>query len=117
MPAVVRPMADEAAMAVALIENIQREDLNPLEEAAALRRLIEECGMTHAACAEAVGRSRASVSNLLRLAELVPEAQALLLEHPGGHVVPALDAADVLRVERFLSGEPQTARHSPTSSL
>ena len=78
VPAVVRAMADEAAMAVALIENIQREDLNPLEEAAALRRLIEECGMTHAACAQAVGRSRASVSNLLRLSELVSEAQALL---------------------------------------
>lgn len=70
VPAIVRDMADEAAMAVALIENIQREDLNPLEESAALKRLIEECGMTHAACAEAVGRSRASVSNLLRLADL-----------------------------------------------
>lgn len=78
VPAVVRPMADDAAMAVALIENIQREDLNPLEEAAALRRLIDECGMTHAACAQAVGRSRASVSNLLRLSELAVEAQALL---------------------------------------
>lgn len=70
VPAIVRDMPDEAAMAVALIENIQREDLNPLEESAALKRLIEECGMTHAACAEAVGRSRASVSNLLRLADL-----------------------------------------------
>lgn len=70
VPAIVRDMAGEAAMAVALIENIQREDLNPLEESAALQRLIEECGMTHAACAEAVGRSRASVSNLLRLADL-----------------------------------------------
>src|SRR5699024_8053731 len=55
---------------IALIENIQREDLNPLEVSAALKRLVEECGMTHAACAEAVGRSRASVSNLLRLADL-----------------------------------------------
>ena len=78
VPVVVRALPDETAMAVALIENIQREDLNPLEEAEALRRLIEECGLTHAACAEAVGRSRAAVSNLLRLAELVPEAQALL---------------------------------------
>ncbi|MES1924289.1 ParB/RepB/Spo0J family partition protein [Salinisphaera sp. T31B1] len=78
VPVVVRELADETAMAVALIENIQREDLNPLEESAALRRLIEECGLTHAACAEAVGRSRASVSNLLRLSELVHEAQALL---------------------------------------
>jgi len=78
VPAVVRPIADETAMAVALIENIQREDLNPLEEATALQRLIDECGMTHAACAEAVGRSRAMVSNLLRLMELAPEVQALL---------------------------------------
>ena len=78
VPAVVRDMADEAAMAVALIENIQREDLNPLEESAALKRLIEECGMTHAACAEAVGRSRASVSNLLRLADLNADVGDLL---------------------------------------
>ncbi|MGB7755562.1 MAG: ParB/RepB/Spo0J family partition protein [Salinisphaera sp.] len=70
VPAVVRELADDAAMAIALIENIQREDLNPLEISAALKRLIEEYGMTHAACAEAVGRSRASVSNLLRLADL-----------------------------------------------
>lgn len=70
VPAVVRELADDAAMAIALIENIQREDLNPLEVSAALKRLIEEYGMTHAACAEAVGRSRASVSNLLRLADL-----------------------------------------------
>lgn len=78
VPAVVRSIADDTAMAVALIENIQREDLNPLEEAKALQRLIDECGMTHAACAEAVGRSRATVTNLLRLAELAPEVQALL---------------------------------------
>lgn len=81
VPAVVRPVADETAMAVALIENIQREDLNPLEEADALQRLIDECGMTHAACAEAVGRSRAMVSNLLRLTELAPEVQQLLREN------------------------------------
>lgn len=70
VPAVVRELADDAAMAIALIENIQREDLNPLEISAALKRLIDEYGMTHAACATAVGRSRASVSNLLRLADL-----------------------------------------------
>lgn len=81
VPAVVRPVADETAMAVALIENIQREDLNPLEEGAALRRLIDECSMTHSACAEAVGRSRATVSNLLRLADLAPEVQTLLREN------------------------------------
>ena len=70
VPAIIRDLPNETAMAVALIENIQREDLNPLEESAALRRLIDECGLTHAACAEAVGRSRAAVSNLLRLADL-----------------------------------------------
>lgn len=80
VPAVVRQIGDDIAMAVALIENIQREDLNPLEEAAALERLIRECSMTHAQCAEAVGRSRASVSNLLRLTELDPHVQDLLRE-------------------------------------
>src|SRR5581483_8205629 len=61
IPAVVRPVPDEAAIAIALIENIQREDLNPVEEAAALQRLIDEFGMTHQRVAEAVGRSRAAV--------------------------------------------------------
>lgn len=78
VPAVVREIGDEIAMAVALIENIQREDLNPLDEGAALRRLIHDCKMTHAQCAEAVGRSRATVSNLLRLAELDEPVQDLL---------------------------------------
>mgnify|MGYP005840882831 CR=1 FL=1 len=75
IPALVREIADEAAVAVALIENIQREDLNPLEEASALHRLTGEFGMTHQAVAEAVGRSRAAVSNLLRLLELAPEVK------------------------------------------
>jgi len=70
VPVVVRDMDDRAAIAVALIENIQREDLNPLEEARALQRLIDEFEMTHQQAAEAVGRSRTAVSNLLRLLEL-----------------------------------------------
>jgi ParB family chromosome partitioning protein len=70
IPAVVRDIPDESAVAVALIENIQRENLNPLEEARSLHRLIEEFGLTHADAAEAVGRSRATVTNLLRLLEL-----------------------------------------------
>ena len=69
IPAVIRRVPDEAAIAMALIENIQRENLNPLEEARALQRLITEFEMTHATAAEAVGRSRAAVSNLLRLLE------------------------------------------------
>ncbi len=75
VPAIVRDIPDEVAVAVALIENIQREDLNPLEEAVTLRRLIDEFGMTHQAVSEAVGRSRASVSNLLRLLDLAPEVR------------------------------------------
>lgn len=78
IPAIVRRVADEAAVAMALIENIQREDLNPLEEARALDRLIREFDMTHATAAEAVGRSRAAVSNLLRLLDLCEEAKTLV---------------------------------------
>ena len=78
IPVVIRVLDERAAMAVALVENIQRADLNALEEAEALQKLIGECGLTHEACAEAVGKSRAAVSNLLRLMELEPEVQALL---------------------------------------
>src|ERR1700723_2898888 len=78
IPAVIRDVPDEAAVAMSLIENIQREDLNPLEEAGALLRLIEEFGLTHQSAAEAVGRSRAAVSNLLRLMELADEVKQLL---------------------------------------
>src|SRR6187200_3315573 len=80
IPAVIRRVPDEAAIAMALIENIQRENLNPLEEARALERLISEFGITHQQAADAVGRSRAAVSNLLRLLELPDEISAFL-EH------------------------------------
>jgi len=73
IPAVIRQIPDEAAIAVALIENIQRESLNPLEEARALERLISEFELTHQQAADAVGRSRTTVTNLLRLLELAPE--------------------------------------------
>jgi ParB family chromosome partitioning protein len=78
IPAVIRDIPDEAAVAVALIENIQREDLNPIEEARALHRLVEEFGLTHADAAGAVGRSRATVTNLLRLLDLPRPARELL---------------------------------------
>ena len=78
IPAVVRDVPDQAAMAMGLIENIQREELNPIEEAAALHRLIEEFGLTHQETAEAVGRSRAAVSNLLRLLSLEPQVKQML---------------------------------------
>ena len=73
-----RDIEDDAAIAMALIENIQRENLNPLEEARALERLIDEFDLTHAEAAEAIGRSRASVSNLLRLLELSDKVKPLL---------------------------------------
>ena len=78
VPAVVRELEDRTVIAMALIENIQREDLNPLEEADALSRLITEFSLTHAEAAQAVGRSRASVSNLLRLIDLPPGVRVLL---------------------------------------
>ena len=78
IPAVIRHIPDEAAIAVALIENIQRENLNPLEEARALSRLISEFGLTHQQVADAIGRSRAGVTNLLRLLELTAEVCELI---------------------------------------
>ncbi|MFO8025871.1 ParB/RepB/Spo0J family partition protein [Thiohalophilus sp.] len=78
IPAVVRDVPDQAAMAMGLIENIQREELNPIEESMALQRLIEEFGLTHQQTADAVGRSRAAVSNLLRLLSLEPAVKELL---------------------------------------
>jgi ParB family chromosome partitioning protein len=78
IPAVIRDIPDDAAIAMALIENIQRENLNPLEESRALDRLIREFDLTHADAARAVGRSRASVSNLLRLQELSDKVKPLL---------------------------------------
>jgi ParB family chromosome partitioning protein len=79
VPVLVRPVADTAALAMALVENIQREDLNPLEEAQGLSRLINELGLTHDAAAKAVGRSRSAVSNLLRLTSLAKAVQEYLL--------------------------------------
>lgn len=79
VPCLVREIPDEAALAMSLIENIQREDLNPLEEAGGIQRLIDEFGMTHQQAADAVGRSRPAASNLLRLLQLAPPVQELLM--------------------------------------
>ncbi|PMR71162.1 ParB/RepB/Spo0J family partition protein [Halomonas heilongjiangensis] len=78
IPAVIREVSDQVALALALIENIQRENLNPVEEALALKRLLEEFELTQQQAADAVGRSRAQVANLLRLLALDPEVQTLL---------------------------------------
>ncbi|HEX4024814.1 MAG TPA: ParB/RepB/Spo0J family partition protein [Steroidobacteraceae bacterium] len=106
IPAVVRHVADDAAIAMALIENIQREDLNPLEEARALQRLISEFGLTHQQAAQAVGRSRAAVSNLLRLLELPEEvcAQVERRELEMGHA-------------RALLGLPQRRQQTEVAAL
>lgn len=80
IPAIIKDIPDEAAIAIALIENIQRENLNPVEEAIALQRLLNEFSMTHQQVADAVGKSRASVTNLLRLLTLTDEVRTML-EH------------------------------------
>ena len=80
IPVVVRAVPDKSALAMALIENIQREDLNPLEEATGIQRLINEFDMTHEVAAEAVGRSRSAVTNLLRLLNLSKAVQELLMQ-------------------------------------
>ena len=83
VPVLVRKVADNAALAMALIENIQREDLNPLEEALGIQRLIDEFKMTHQTAADAVGRSRSAASNLLRLLKLSQPVQSMLMD---GHI-------------------------------
>jgi len=80
IPAIIRDVSDEAAIAMALIENIQRENLNPIEEAFALQRLQDEFGLTQAQVAEAVGKSRTTITNLLRLIGLTEDVR-LMLEH------------------------------------
>jgi ParB family chromosome partitioning protein len=79
VPVTIREVPDEAALAMALIENIQREDLNPLEEAHGVQRLIAEFSFTHERAAEAIGRSRSATTNLLRLLQLAPPVQELLM--------------------------------------
>ncbi len=97
IPVLVRDIADESALAMALIENIQRENLNPLEEAQGIKRLIDEFAMTHEKAAEAVGRSRVAVSNLLRLLSLSSQVQEMLMQNKldMGHAraLVGLDAA------------------------
>ena len=80
VPVVIRAVPDRSALAMALIENIQREDLNPLEEATGIQRLVDEFDMTHDAAAQAVGRSRSAVTNLLRLLNLSKAVQDLLMQ-------------------------------------
>ncbi|MBK8816705.1 MAG: ParB/RepB/Spo0J family partition protein [Methylococcaceae bacterium] len=114
VPVVVKDIDDRATMAIALIENIQRQDLNPLEEAEALRRLLDEFTMTHQQIADAVGKSRATVTNLLRLMELQPEVKKLLingqLEMGHARALLALDGASQVAVAQKIAKEGLTVR-------
>ncbi len=102
IPAIIKDVTDQTAMCLGLIENIQREDLNPMDEARALSRLLQEFNMTHDATAEAVGRSRSSVSNLLRLLDLHVDVQHLLesgmIEMGHGRAILAVDVASQTKV-------------------
>lgn len=133
VPVLIRSIPDDAALAMSLIENIQREDLNPLEEAAGLQRLIDEFGMTHQQAADAVGRSRSAATNLLRLLQLAKPAQDLLMagDIEMGHARAILAApkndqgrlaaeiADkgysVRQTERLVSRELKVISHKPAS--
>ena len=101
IPSVIRDVPDEASVAMALIENIQREDLNPLEEATAVRRLIDDFQMTQQEAADAVGRSRPAVSNLLRLLELMQEVKDMIdmRQIEMGHARALLSLDDSLQVQ------------------
>lgn len=101
IPAIIKDIPDEAAMAIALIENIQREDLNPVEEAMALQRLLNEFSMTHNQVAESIGKSRVTVTNLLRLLTLAEEVKTLL-EHGDlemGHARALLSLSESLQID------------------
>jgi ParB family chromosome partitioning protein len=107
----VRDVPDEAAMALALIENIQREDLNAVEEAVALQRLQQEFGLTHEQIAEAVGKSRTTVTNIMRLLGLAPEVRDHLEARPleMGHGRALL----TLAARAAIDGRPRGARKGP----
>jgi len=104
VPVMVRNISEQAALAIALIENIQRQDLNPIEEASALKRLIEELQLTHLQVAEAIGKSRTSVTNLLRLLSLSSEVQSMLeqglLEMGHARALLSLSEAKQLRIAK-----------------
>jgi len=114
VPALVREVPDESALALSLIENIQREDLNPLEEAAGLQRLIDEFKMTHEQAADAVGRSRSATTNLLRLLKLARPVQDLVMEGAleMGHAraLIALEAARQIEVARRVAAKGLSVR-------
>jgi ParB family transcriptional regulator, chromosome partitioning protein len=116
VPCLVREIPDEAALAMSLIENIQREDLNPLEEAAGIQRLVDEFGMTHKQAADAVGRSRSAASNLLRLLNLAGQVQELLMagDIDMGHAraLLPLDEASQIQVANQVAARGYSVRET-----
>src|SRR5471030_3208062 len=116
VPVLVRDVPDQAAAAMALIENIQREDLNPLEEAQGIQRLIDEFNFTHEEAAEAVGRSRSAVSNLLRLLNLASPVQTMLLagDLDMGHAraLLAVDAATQIQLANQVVNRRMSVRET-----
>ena len=114
VPALIRDVPDEQALAAALIENIQREDLNPLEAATGVQRLHREFGLTHQSIADTLGRSRAAVSNLLRLLELAPPVRELLAngELDMGHAraLLALPVSKQIELAREAAAKQLTVR-------
>jgi len=116
VPVLVRDVSDQAAAAMALIENMQREDLNPLEEAQGLQRLIREFGLTHEQAAQAVGRSRSAASNLLRLLNLADPVQTMLMagDIDMGHAraLLALDKAAQITAGNQISAKKMSVREA-----
>jgi ParB family chromosome partitioning protein len=116
VPAIVREVPDESAMVMALIENIQREDLNPIEEAAGVQRLIDEFRMTHEQAADAVGRSRSATTNLLRLLKLAKPVQEALMrgavEMGHARALLPLDAARQIEVANRISAKQLSVRET-----
>ncbi|VAW53242.1 Chromosome (plasmid) partitioning protein ParB [hydrothermal vent metagenome] len=116
IPAVIKSFDDQTAAAVSLIENIQRENLNPLEESTALKRLIDEFDMTHQQVADSVARSRASVSNLLRLQDLNPDVKTLLamrdIEMGHARALLAIDGSEQSRVAKDVARKGLSVRET-----
>jgi len=116
VPVLVKPVPDEAAAVMALIENIQREDLNPLEEAQGLKRLVDEFALTHEQAAQAVGRSRSAASNLLRLLNLAAPVQQMLmagdLEMGHARALLALDAAPQILAANDVAAKKLSVRET-----
>jgi ParB family chromosome partitioning protein len=114
VPVIIKEMDDRTAMAIALIENIQREDLNVLEEADALQRLLTEFNMTHQQVADAVGKSRATVTNLLRLLELAPDVKKMLvnkqLEMGHARALLSLTSEQQIETARKITNDGLTVR-------